>query len=60
VLFSVTAYVGTQVRADSWITLVAGGAATAIVVAPAAAFGGLNARVRRRLSARLIRLIRLT
>ena len=60
VLFSVTAYVGTQVRADSWITLVAGGAATAIVVAPAAAFGGLNARARRRLSARLIRLIRLT
>jgi len=56
----VTAYVGTQVRADSWITLVAGGAATAIVVAPAAAFGGLNARARRRLSARLIRLIRLT
>ena len=35
-LFSVTAYAGIQVRADSWITLVAGGAATAIVVAPVA------------------------
>ena len=56
-LLSVTAYAGIQVRADSWITLVAGGAATAIVVAPVAAFGGLNARARRRLSARAVRLI---
>ena len=59
VLFAAAAYGGTKVLANSWVTLVIGTAGVALVVAPVAAFGGLTAAVRRRLWARLVRVIRM-
>lgn len=58
-LFSATAYAGTQVLASSWVGLIVGGAVVAVIVAPIATFGGLTARVRGRLWARTLRLVRL-
>jgi O-antigen/teichoic acid export membrane protein len=58
-LFAVTSFLGTEVLLHSWIYLILGGGATAVVLGLAAFFLGLSARQRRWLKDRGRRIARL-